>query len=530
MADPALLDDLPDLVVLVRRDGALLGHGGGRGLPQLQPPDDGTARSVQEIWPAPVAELVSQLTRRAIALRGNADTTYRDEHYQFDARAYAQGPDRALCVLRALTARGSGEASATADDAPGPHLDRRGLIKRFNQSVAMAQLAERAMAAAVIQVDGITDIARAIDARLAEQVLANALQRIPADLGAAKSPVLWYLGQFSDHTLLMVVECGEREIIESLVVEVCASLRVAVGIGDASFSVSPFAGVAVLGQDAATAESLLDHARNAASDARRAGNQEPRFFSDTVRIRSLARLDLTRELRDAIRNREIRLRYVGRHDLASGRLVACVGYLHWHHPLRGDVRPAEFLAVAEAAGLALPLSRSILECFATDYRRLHSLLDASVCVSLGVLRHHLVRPDFAAEMLSLLRAGSVPAERVELRIAERSFVSLDGSRLRKLAKQGMQLIVDEMGRGLGSLDMLASAPLTGLQLDRSWVSAVPGDLKAQRICRAGLAVAAALGLTPIAMGVDSIEKRDVLLALGCVHGLGDLYRRETLPI
>jgi hypothetical protein len=55
-----------------------------------------------------------------------------------------------------------------------------------------------------------------------------------------------------------------------------------------------------------------------------------------LRLRSLARLDVARELREAIANREIRLRYIGRHDLVTGRLAAQVGYLRWIHPLRGE--------------------------------------------------------------------------------------------------------------------------------------------------------------------------------------------------
>ena len=55
----------------------------------------------------------------------------------------------------------------------------------------------------------------------------------------------------------------------------------------------------------------------------------------TLRLESLARADIARELSEAIANGDIRLRYVGRHDLATGRLVTWVGYLCWEHPLRG---------------------------------------------------------------------------------------------------------------------------------------------------------------------------------------------------
>jgi EAL domain-containing protein (putative c-di-GMP-specific phosphodiesterase class I) len=49
------------------------------------------------------------------------------------------------------------------------------------------------------------------------------------------------------------------------------------------------------------------------------------------------------------------------------------------------------------------------------------------------------------------------------------------------------------------------------------------DAVALKVCRAGISVARALGLTPIATGVDDQEQREQLLALGCRQGSGDVF-------
>jgi EAL domain-containing protein (putative c-di-GMP-specific phosphodiesterase class I) len=76
---------------------------------------------------------------------------------------------------------------------------------------------------------------------------------------------------------------------------------------------------------------------------------------------------------------------------------------------------------------------------------------------------------------------------------------------------------------MGSLDRLARAPLWGLQLDRPWVESLRDDEVARKVCRAGIAAAAALGFVPIVTGVDTEEHRRRLLALGCAYGSGDLF-------
>ena len=93
-----------------------------------------------------------------------------------------------------------------------------------------------------------------------------------------------------------------------------------------------------------------------------------------------------------------------------------------------------------------------------------------------------------------------------------------------LARLGVQLVIDEVGRGMASLDWLARARIWGLQLDRAWVTAFRSDPAALKVCSAGIAVANALRLTPIATGVDDLPLRDALLALGCRQGTGDLYQ------
>jgi len=93
---------------------------------------------------------------------------------------------------------------------------------------------------------------------------------------------------------------------------------------------------------------------------------------------------------------------------------------------------------------------------------------------------------------------------VEMRFGDARELAVDARDaldLRCLAQLGVQLVVDEVGRGMGSLDLLARAPIWGLQLDRAWVTALRSDAIARKVCRAGIGMAAALGVTPIATGV-----------------------------
>src|SRR6516165_1285085 len=112
MSSDSLLEALPDLVVLARRDGVVLHCAGGRSTERLRP-RDASGQRFEALWPRHVAELLQHLTRKSIALRAPAEARFRDDAEEYEARAYPQGPDRAVCVIRSLTAAREESLDAT---------------------------------------------------------------------------------------------------------------------------------------------------------------------------------------------------------------------------------------------------------------------------------------------------------------------------------------------------------------------------------------------------------------------------------
>ena len=520
MSSPELFAALPDLLLLVRRDGTVLAHAGGKGVSELGAPDSSAGGFVPS-WSAPTAALVRQLVRMAIAGRAPVESEFREREEQYEIRVHPQGVDRALCVIRPSLRGTGGDPLEQTGEQRKLQLDRRGFLRRFKEATSVATLAERPVAVAVLYIEEITDIAQIIATKVSEQIMSTALSRLPER--AAEGSPQWYLGQLGENLLAVVVESADRDAIEAAVAGVCAAFREPIAVGDAEFRLTPYAGVSVLGVDASSPRLLLDHARSAAAEARRAVSRDVFFFSDTMQLKSLARVDVARELRDAIANGAVRLRYTGRHDLQTGRLVAWVGYVRWEHPLRGEVRPAEFLRVAQATGLATSLSRSVLAQLPRDFAELGGHAQEGVRISLGALRDHVLHEDFVADLHGFLAESGLSPDRLELRIAEKLLVARDPADFRSLERLGVQFVVDEVGRDVSSLSSLARAPVWGLQLDRAWVQALGGDPVARTVCRAGIAMATALSLTPIATGVDDEAQRKVLLELGCRYGIGDLY-------
>lgn len=544
-AADTLLQALPELLLLLRRDGCILAHSTGGSLADLKPEGDFAGRRITEVWDEALAGLLLRLVRKAITQRAAVDAVFEGAGRPFEVRVSACGPDRAMCVIRAALPgvreeQREEDLERSSSERPGLHLDRRGFLRRLREAISIATLRERPLCVAVVHLEGLVDVARLIDAQLSEQILGAVFERLAtgiagsagagatakADVGAStivRAPPL-FIGEQSDGCIAMAFEFADREALGGMLAQCCERLREPINAGGGTYHLSPYAGAAVLGQESVSATTLLERAHAAAAEARRSATQPVRFFSSgQPNLAPRAQFDAAHELRDAIEQRDVRLRYVGRHDLASGRCVAWVGYVRWMHPLRGEIRPVEFLRIAETTGLATDLSRAILRCLREDSLTLRARWGEDVQISFGALRHHVLHEDFVADIERCLADSALPAQTLELRIAERTLTACAPQRLQALRQLGVQLVVDEVARDMGSLDQLARAPLWGLQLDRAWVTAVRNDEVALKVCRAGIAMASGLGLTPIATGVDDPSLRDTLLALGCRLGSGDLY-------
>jgi EAL domain-containing protein (putative c-di-GMP-specific phosphodiesterase class I)/GGDEF domain-containing protein len=520
MSATDLLEALPDLIVLLHSDGTLVRCHGGRGVAALKPAANGIGKPVELSWPESVASLAKQLARDVFASRTAAESAFEHGGHRYEMRISIHGANTVLCMIRTVLRDPTQEAPEPSRGRP----DRRGIMRRFRELLSVAALRKAPATVAVIQVDGVIDIEQLISVDISERIMRSALFRLLPLCEPERGGPWRYLGQLGDNQLLLVLATADRAAIESCITQARDNLRQPVSLGDAVFQLTPYCGVAILGRDASSPKALLRHASAAAIEARRTRCATPRFYGDASELTATAPLDIAHDLKDAIANGDVRLRYLPRHDLASGRLVAWAGYLRWRHPVYGEVQPVEVLRLAEVTGLSGALSLAALRCVREDFPALTRNTDARVRVSFGPPRQHLLHAGFVRDIERFLAEGTVPAERLELRISVKASLARSPADFDSLAQRGVQLVVDEIGRGMDfPLDWLGRAPMRALLLNRSWVQAAMTDAGALKMCRASAALAKALGWTPIAVGVDGAVQRDTLLELGCEQGSGELY-------
>jgi diguanylate cyclase len=232
------------------------------------------------------------------------------------------------------------------------------------------------------------------------------------------------------------------------------------------------------------------------------------------------RTTVEQELRTAIDNDQLTLVYQPVFDLASERPVGVETLLRWSHPTLGQVSPAEFIPIAEEAGIIDRLDRWVLHQACRQLSRW--MADGHrpwVSVNISVRELHLA--DYVTQVVEVLRAHRIPPDRLVLEVTEHAVaVDLDEviERLARLRAVGVRIALDDFGAGYSSLGQLRNLPVDILKIDRMLVddSAVPLVGVVTELGRR-------LGLEVIAEGVSLPEHRTVVAAAGCRLVQGELY-------
>ncbi len=274
-------------------------------------------------------------------------------------------------------------------------------------------------------------------------------------------------------------------------------------------------------------DELVRRADLALYRAKGEGRGRFRFFEPAMDEEVRARQRLQQELRRALERGQFLLHYQPQLGLTRDAAAGVEALLRWRHPTRGLVPPGEFVPVAEASGLIMPLGAWVLReaCRQAAAWRCQGLaLTVAVNVSPVQLRH----PDLLDVVDEALAASGLEPGRLELVVTEGLLVESDGgvaARLAGLAARGVGLAIDDFGTGYSSLAYLKRLPARKIKVDRSFVRDIGADPEHEAVVRAIVSLGHALGKEVVAEGVETEAQLAFLRALGCDAAQGFLLAR-----
>jgi predicted signal transduction protein with EAL and GGDEF domain len=285
-------------------------------------------------------------------------------------------------------------------------------------------------------------------------------------------------------------------------------------------------GVAVFPENGEDPETLIKRADLAMYRAKQAGKNRVAMFTIELDQAIRRRVSLEEELRKGLERGEMSLYYQPRLDLDSGRVVGVEALLRWR-PASGGLRlPGEFIDVAHASGLIVPIGREVLRMAFHQAVSWHRAGHERLSMAVNVSELQIQDAGLTTAMRTLLEESGLDPRSVELEIAESSFARLNGTVaeiVEPLCQLGVQITLDNFGTSCSFMRLLRQLPVSCVKIDRSFVSGLPADPDDSAIARAIICLARRLELNVVAEGVTSTQQLDFLSDAGCHQIQGYLF-------
>ena len=370
-----------------------------------------------------------------------------------------------VAVIRDLAERKQLDAQIVymaQHDALTGLANRPMFAKAIDRAIARSLRAGTKCAVLCLDLDNFKDVNDTRGHLIGDRLLQVVAQRLRADTRVCENVARFGGDEFS----ILMNDVRNSAEISALADRLIASVSESYTIDGSEFHVGVSIGVAIFGEEASDAETLLSHADIALYRAKAAGRNVCQFFSSAMNDEVRSRVKMTDDLRLAIAAEQLFLVYQPQVKADDGRIIGVEALVRWQHPELGALSPARFLPIAESSGLIVALGEWVLRGACRQGR---SWIDAGLVP--GTMAVNLPTSQFRAPLelerlvFSVLAETGLPPALLELEITETALINLTPLHeevIRRLQSAGVRFSLDDFGTGYSSLNYLRR-----LSVDRS---------------------------------------------------------------
>lgn len=334
------------------------------------------------------------------------------------------------------------------------------------------------------------------------------------------------VSRFGGDEFIIFCEVSDRKESERLASEIHAEIMRPVRIDGERLEIGASIGIALLPDDGNDADALMQNADLALYHAKVNGRRQSCFYDPTMSRDLVRRREIEAELRSAIIKNELSIFFQPIIDLETGRIKTFEALVRWFHPEKGELKPDEFIPVAEETGVIVTLGNWITAQAAKAAAQWPD--DVTIAVNLSPLQ--IKAPGATLGIINALREAGLDPSRLELEVTESLFLEDNGATehfIQELSAIGVRFALDDFGTGYSSLGYIQKYPFSKIKVDRSFVSGPNVGKKTDAIIHAVAELGSKLEMDIVAEGLETIEQVRTVREAGCTLGQGFYFSRAV---
>lgn len=439
----------------------------------------------------------------------------------FSALEQAQQVNQQLIDRLEEAHRRSSHAAAT-DHLSGLH-NRRQFLEVAARTLSMQRGKRRLAAILFIDMDRFKSINDSLGHKVGDLLLQAVAGRIQWMLEPGDEAARFGGDEF---VVLLAGERGEEQI-DAWARTLVQKLSAIYSLNEHELTTSPSVGVSICPRDGQDIDGLIRSADAAMYSAKRAGRGQYRFFDPSLNVADVEEFILEQAFSAALKERQFTLHFQPQVRLDSMQVCGYEALVRWEHPEFGLLYPDRFISLAERSGFIIALGWEVLR-LACEYLELWQAQGRVLRLAVNVSAIQLRQADFSDRVIDQLMRHAIEPQSLELEITETTLLDPEGQaieHLHRLRRAGMNISLDDFGKGYSGFAHLQSLPLTKLKIDRSLITPLSNSPDDSPIVTSTIILAKRLGLEVVAEGVETREQVVCLKLAGCDIAQGYHFSR-----
>ncbi len=530
----ALNNTLPDMVLVIDEDGDILEfHGSATNLTMVKAAEV-VGMYIGDILSTKEADGVKAVIKAALATKETQVYDYEVESASekkfLEARVVAfqertaASKGSVMWVARDISERKKAEneiEQLAFYDALTKIPNRRLLMDRLEHEVASVKRHHHHSAILFLDLDHFKTLNDSLGHNIGDSLLEQVAQRLNRLIRGEDTVAR--LG--GDEFILLLTDLNDKQSkaasqAQAVAEKVQQVLAAPFFLYEHEHYISVSLGISLFSAEDSSADDILKHADSAMYRAKAQGRNQVCFYEPEMQKIADVRLQLEKDLRQAIRTNKLEPFYQPQVD-HKGQCVGAEVLLRWNHPDLGMISPAQFIPIAEESGLIIPLGEWVLR---SSCQQVKKWVDKGLFgnnnqhFAVNISPKQFVQADFVTTVKSIMEEAGLSPGLLYLEITEGMVMDkLDDAieKMTALIEQGIRFSMDDFGTGYSSLSYLKRLPLQQLKIDRSFVMDIATDENDRAIIDVILAVCDKLKLAVVAEGVETKEQIDFLDEKGC---------------
>lgn len=415
---------------------------------------------------------------------------------------------------------------------PLTHLpNRRALSERVAHALMVCESHGKTLAVLFIDMDNFKDINDALGHQLGDRILIETAQRLRRCMRSDDTVARIGGDEFAIvvKNLDFNIDTAKAEV-EIVAAKILAILNQSYQLDKQEIHSGASVGVAIARHSQVPIEELFKQADIGLYQAKISGRNQMCFFDPAMEQTVTLQAQLANALHGAVQDQQFELYYQVQVD-SEHSPVGAEALIRWEHPQLGIVSPNDFIPLAEASGLILPIGRWVLDNACAQLKRWQS--DARTCwlsVAINISPRQFHQSDFVETVLQAIAKFDISPSSLKLELTET--VILDNTsetveKMHQLKRAGVEFALDDFGTGYSSLSYLTQLPLSQLKMDQSFVRNIGLTESDDIIVQTIIVMAKSLGIRVIAEGVETEAQCSFLKNLGCPLFQGYLFSKPV---